>query len=660
MFKERIENLRALLRQYNLEYHSLDKPSVSDQEYDRCMQELISLETLYPEYYDVNSPSQKVGGLVLDAFTKVKHKAQMLSLGNVYNEEEVRNFITKIEKEFGSVEWVVELKIDGLAMSVHYEKGHFTQAVTRGDGEVGEDVSTNVRTIRSIPLTLKEAVDFEVRGEVYLPKVEFNRINKEKEIKGEDLFANPRNAAAGSIRQLDSKIASSRRLDAFWYYLVKGESHQLRSHYEALKWVESLGLKINPHTTICKNADEVWATILRFTALRSELDYEIDGIVLKVNDFSIQNALGFTAKTPRWSVAYKFPAEEVLTTLNDIFITVGRTGKVTPNAALDPVRIAGTSVSFAQLHNEDFIQDKDIRIGDIVTVRKAGEIIPEVVKSHPERRNGSQIPFVFPHTCPNCGGVLVRAEDEAAHFCINTNCPARIVESLAHYASRDALNIDGLGIKSIEQLHKAKLVNTIVDLYTLKDKQTELLKLEGWKEKSVQNLIDSIEKSKQEPLEKLLTGLGIRQVGEKAASILAKAFIHMDALKEASLDDLSQLKDIGQITASGILDYFKEKHNRNMLNQLKIFGVRMDSDVTEIQSSSFTDLIVVVTGSIEGMSRTEAENWLSQHGAKVSGSVSKKTDLVIYGEAAGSKLVKAQELGVKVMSAEDFLNEVNA
>lgn len=660
MFKERIENLRALLRQYNLEYHSLDKPSVSDQEYDRCMQELISLETLYPEYYDVNSPSQKVGGLVLDAFTKVKHKAQMLSLGNVYNEEEVRNFITKIEKEFGSVEWVVELKIDGLAMSVHYEKGHFTQAVTRGDGEVGEDVSTNVRTIRSIPLTLKEAVDFEVRGEVYLPKVEFNRINKEKEIKGEDLFANPRNAAAGSIRQLDSKIASSRRLDAFWYYLVKGESHQLRSHYEALKWVESLGLKINPHTTICKNADEVWATILRFTALRSELDYEIDGIVLKVNDFSIQNALGFTAKTPRWSVAYKFPAEEVLTTLNDIFITVGRTGKVTPNAALDPVRIAGTSVSFAQLHNEDFIQDKDIRIGDTVTVRKAGEIIPEVVKSHPERRNGSQFPFVFPHTCPNCGGVLVRAEDEAAHFCINTNCPARIVESLAHYASRDALNIDGLGIKSIEQLHKAKLVNTIVDLYTLKDKQTELLKLEGWKEKSVQNLIDSIEKSKQEPLEKLLTGLGIRQVGEKAASILAKAFIHMDALKEASLDDLSQLKDIGQITASGILDYFKEEHNRNMLNQLKIFGVRMDSDVTEIQSSSFTDLIVVVTGSIEGMSRTEAENWLSQHGAKVSGSVSKKTDLVIYGEAAGSKLVKAQELGVKVMSAEDFLNEVNA
>lgn len=660
MFKERIENLRALLRQYNLEYHSLDKPSVSDQEYDRCMQELISLETLYPEYYDVNSPSQKVGGLVLDAFTKVKHKAQMLSLGNVYNEEEVRNFITKIEKEFGSVEWVVELKIDGLAMSVHYEKGHFTQAVTRGDGEVGEDVSANVRTIRSIPLTLKEAVDFEVRGEVYLPKVEFNRINKEKEIKGEDLFANPRNAAAGSIRQLDSKIASSRHLDAFWYYLVKGESHQLRSHYEALKWVESLGLKINPHTTICKNADEVWATILRFTALRSELDYEIDGIVLKVNDFSIQNALGFTAKTPRWSVAYKFPAEEVLTTLNDIFITVGRTGKVTPNAALDPVRIAGTSVSFAQLHNEDFIQDKDIRIGDIVTVRKAGEIIPEVVKSHPERRNGSQIPFVFPHTCPNCGGVLVRAEDEAAHFCINTNCPARIVESLAHYASRDALNIDGLGIKSIEQLHKAKLVNTIVDLYTLKDKQTELLKLEGWKEKSVQNLIDSIEKSKQEPLEKLLTGLGIRQVGEKAASILAKAFINMDALKEASLDDLSQLKDIGQITASGILDYFKEEHNRNMLNQLKIFGVRMDSDVTEIQSSSFTDLIVVVTGSIEGMSRTEAENWLSQHGAKVSGSVSKKTDLVIYGEAAGSKLVKAQELGVKVMSAEDFLNEVNA
>ncbi len=659
MSKDRIDELRQLIRQYNIEYHSLDKPSVSDQEYDRCMQELQTLETLYPEYDDENSPSHKVGGLVLDSFTKVKHKAQMLSLGNVFNEEEVRHFISRIEKETGPVEWVCELKIDGLAMSVHYENGNFIQAVTRGDGEVGEDVSHNVKTIRSIPLKLKENESFEIRGEVYLPKAEFNRINENRNQKGEDLFANPRNAAAGTIRQLDSKVAAERRLDAFWYYLVNGESHHLRTHYEALQWVKSLGFKINEHTRLCKNADEVWKCIQDFTEIRHSLDYEIDGIVLKVNDFSVQNDLGFTAKTPKWAVAYKFPAEEVLTSLNDIFITVGRTGKVTPNAALAPVRIAGTSVSFAQLHNEDFISDKDIRIGDIVTVRKAGEIIPEVVMSHPERRDGTQVKYVFPSVCPNCGGDLVRAEDEAAHFCINVNCPARIVESLAHFASRDALNIDGLGAKSIEQLHEAGLVSKITDLYELKDKQEAILNLPGWKDKSVQNLIQSIENSKTEPLEKLLTGLGIRQVGEKAASILAQAFNTMEDLQKADVEALSALKDIGEITAVGIVDYFNEEHNQSMIKQLQDFGVRMETDVVEISESRFSGLVVVVTGSIEGMSRSEAENWLSLHGAKVTGSVSKKTDLVIYGEAAGSKLAKASDLGVETMRAEDFLNEVN-
>lgn len=659
MSKERIDELRQLIRQYNIEYHSLDKPSVSDQEYDRCMQELQTLETLYPEYFDENSPTHKVGSLVLDSFTKVKHKAQMLSLGNVFNEEEVRHFIHRIEKETGPIDWVCELKIDGLAMSVHYENGSFIQAVTRGDGEVGEDVSHNVKTIRSIPLKLKQSESFEIRGEVYLPKAEFNRINEERQQLGEDLFANPRNAAAGSIRQLDSSVAAQRNLDAFWYYLVNGESHQLKTHYEALQWVKSLGFKINEHTRLCRNADEVWQCICDFTQTRHSLDYEIDGIVLKVNDFSRQNDLGFTSKTPKWAVAYKFPAEEVLTTLNDIFITVGRTGKVTPNAALSPVRIAGTTVSFAQLHNEDFIKDKDIRIGDIVTVRKAGEIIPEVVMSHADRRNGSQVSYQFPTVCPNCKGELIRAKDEAHHFCVNTNCPARVVESLAHYVSRDALNIDGLGVKSIEQLHEAQLLSSIVDIYTLKDKRAAILELPGWKEKSVQNLFDSIENSKQAPLEKLLTGLGIRQVGEKAASILAQAFISMDKLQVASLEDLSSLKDIGNITAIGILDYFKEEHNQAMLQSLKDFGVRMDTDIQETKASSFTDLVVVVTGSIEGMSRSEAESWLSQHGAKVSGSVSKKTDLVIYGEAAGSKLTKAQDLGVSVMSAEDFLKEVN-
>lgn len=660
MSKQRIDHLRRLLRQYNQEYHVLDAPSVSDQEYDRCMQELIALEQAYPEYFDANSPTQKVGGLVLDAFQKVKHKHLMLSLGNVYNEQEVKDFITKIETETHTHEFVVELKIDGLAMSAHFENGQFIQAVTRGDGEVGEDVSVNVRTIRSIPLDIHYEEDIEIRGEVYLPKAEFNRINREKEEKGEDLFANPRNAAAGSIRQLDSKIAASRKLEAFWYYLVDADQKGLKTHSEALAWMAKQGFKVNPYTKVCKGAQEVWDAIVDLGQHRPDLPYEIDGIVIKVNDFSVQRNLGFTAKTPRWAVAYKFPAEEVLTTLNDIFITVGRTGKITPNAALAPVRIAGTTVSFAQLHNEDFIRDKDIRIGDIVTVRKAGEIIPEVVMSHPERRDGTQVPYVFPSECPACGGPLIRIQDEAHHRCINTQCSARLVESLAHYASRDALNIDGLGIKSIEQLYEAGLVHTLLDLYHLMSQRTQLLELPGWKEKSVDKLFTSIELSKTQPLEKLLTGLGITQVGEKAAQVLAQHFKTMDALMQAQLSDLSQIQDVGPITAQSILDYFAEEHNKALIEGLKHEGVRMDTTLIQTQESRFSGLTVVVTGSIEGMSRDEAQAWLVAHGAKVSGSVSSKTDVVIYGEAAGSKLDKAHELGIKTLSADEFLKEVNA
>lgn len=654
----RIEELRALLRRYNTEYHVNDAPSVSDQEYDRCMQELIELESRFPESFDPNSPSQKVGGLVLGTFTKIKHKQAMLSLGNVYNQQEVSDFVARIEKEVGPCTFVVELKIDGLAMSATYEDGRFIQAVTRGDGEVGEDVSANVRTIRSIPLNLSMTAPLEVRGEVYLPKAEFNRINQERQANGEALFANPRNAAAGSIRQLDSKIAAARKLDAFWYTLVDAPTHGQRSHQQSLAWIHQLGFKINPHTTLCHSGEEVWDTILKLGALRESLPYEIDGIVIKVDDFDQQAQLGFTAKTPRWAVAYKFPAEEVLTTLNDIFITVGRTGKVTPNAALAPVRIAGTSVAFAQLHNEDFIKDKDIRIGDVVTVRKAGEIIPEVVMSHPERRTGLQVPYVFPTTCPACGGPLVRPQDEASHLCINTQCPARVVESLAHYVSRDALNMEGLGIKSLEQLHDAGLVKTIPDLYTLKDKTEVLLNLPGWKQKTIDNVLASIEASKSQPLEKLLTGLGIRQVGEKAAQTLGQAFKHLDALMEADVPVLSTIDDVGPITAQAIVDYFHEAHNLDLIHQLRLHNVRFDTDAQEIHASRFTGMTVVVTGTIPGFSREEAEAWFVAHGAKVSGSVSKKTDLVVHGEGAGSKLAKAQELGIATLDAESFLKEI--
>lgn len=659
MSKQRIIELRTLIDRYNHAYHVQDKPVVSDQEYDRAMQELLALENAFPEYYDVNSPSLKVGGAVLEGFIKVKHQAQMLSLGNVYNQEELESFMSKIELQQGPLNWVVELKIDGLAMSVHYQDGRFIQAVTRGDGEVGEDVSANVRSIRSLPLTLSTLDSFEMRGEVYLPKAEFERINQEKQELGEDLFANPRNAAAGSIRQLDSKIAASRKLDAFWYYLVNAQSKGLKSHYDALMWLKDLGFKINPYTQRL-NKDQVWAKILEFTQARHQLPYEIDGVVIKVDDFRVQDTLGFTAKTPRWAVAYKFPAEEVLSEIRDIFVTVGRTGKVTPNAALAPVKIAGTTVSFAQLHNEDYIKDKDIRIGDVVSVRKAGDIIPEVVKAHPDRRNGSQVPYVFPRVCPECGGHLHREESQAHTFCINSNCPARVVESLAHYVSRDALNMDGLGIKTIEQLHALGLLKSIEDLYRLKDHTSDLLNLPGFKEKSVDNLIESIENAKRQALDKVLVGLGIPQVGEKAAKVLAQAFKNIDALMQADEIMLSEVDDIGLVTAKGILDYFSEEKNKTLIDFLKSVGQRLDVDVLEVIDSPYKGLSVVVTGSFESMSRQEVEAWLIQHGAKVSSSVSKKTDLVIYGEAAGSKLAKAQELGVKILEASEFIKDVKA
>ena len=658
MSLNRIEELRKLIRQYNHEYHVLDHPSVSDQEYDRCMQELIQLEHDYPEFFDANSPTQQVGGAVLDKFTKVKHDQMMLSLGNVYNKDEVDAFIDRVVKETGLDEFSLELKIDGLAMSLRYGQGQFLRAITRGDGEVGEDVSLNVKTIKSIPLRIQYNLPLEVRGEVYLPKAQFDRINREKRLNNEEEFANPRNAAAGSIRQLDSNIAASRNLDAFWYYLIQGDKMGLSSHTEALNWMKSQGFKVNPYTKRCVGKEEVWNTIEEMSQLRQSLPYEIDGIVLKLNNFEGQNRLGFTAKTPRWAVAYKFPAEEVVTTLQDIFITIGRTGKVTPNAQLAPVRIAGTSVSFAQLHNEDFINSKDIRINDSVVVRKAGEIIPEVVRSLPERRDGSQSIYVFPTHCPHCDGPLVRDENEAAHYCINTNCEARVVESLAHFASRDAMNIEGLGTKTVETLHQAHLLHSIADIYTLNTKRNELLNLPGFKEKSVDNLLQAIENSKNNSLEKLLTGLGIRQVGEKAARTLASQYDHLDLLLNVSVEELSRIKDIGLITANFIVSYFHEEHNLKLIDELRNANVNFNSYLPKVEVSQYSGMIVVVTGSIPGFTREQVEEWFRIKGASVTSSVSKKTNLVVYGDAAGSKLSKANELNIRTLSAEEWLKEV--
>ncbi len=656
MSKERIEALRAQLNRYNHEYYVLNASSVSDAQFDQLMKELISLEAQYPEFDDALSPSKRVGGGISESFEKIRHKRQMLSLGNVYNQQEVFDFVDKIQGEYGMVEFCVELKIDGLAMSVEYQDGRFHHAVTRGDGEVGEEVSANVKTIRSIPLTIPEKRELEVRGEVYMPKAALESLNAQRLLNEEEPFANPRNAAAGSIRQLDSSIAAQRGLDAFWYYWPDAEAFGLTRHSLALKQLKTMGFKTNPYTKTVSFKEELWDLILEYTALRHSLPYEIDGIVIKVDELALQKKLGYTAKTPRWAVAYKFPAEEVTTRLSDIFITVGRTGKITPNAKLEPVRIAGTSVGFAQLHNEDFIASKDIRINDLVIVRKAGEIIPEVVASLPDQRDGSQQPYVFPTICPSCGGPLVRDQEEAAHYCINVSCPSRITEALAHFASRLAMNIDGLGIKTIQALYDAKLVDSIDDIYTLQ--REDVLKLPGFKEKSVDKLLSAIEASKSNSLEKLLTGLGIRQVGEKAAKTLTQTFGSLEALRQASIEALKATPDVGDITAQMIRSYFAEAHNATLLDQLIALGLNTQSHLTQI-ASPYQGKTIVVTGSIEGYTRQEVEAWFEARGAKAAGSVSKLTSLVIVGENAGSKADKAKELQIPIKTDEDWLKEVN-
>ena len=656
--QQRILALRKQLDTYAYEYYVLDQPSVPDAEYDQAYQELLKLEDTYPQYRDPNSITQRVGGVVLDAFTKVTHKQQMLSLSNAFNLEDLQAFDERVRSIVSKVSYVVELKMDGLAISLHYHDGRFVQAVTRGDGFVGEDVTNNVRTIASIPMHIERMGDVEARGEVFMPKKSFAELNAQRQKNGEDVFANPRNAAAGSIRQLDSKIAASRKLDAFLYYYEDALGAGIQTHEEALKTMEQLHIKVNPLRRVCNSMDEVWSFIQEMSEQRNDLPYEIDGMVIKVNELTAWEQLGTTVKAPRYAIAYKFPAEEVVTKLLDIVLTVGRTGRITPNAVLAPVRVAGTSVSAAQLHNEDMIKEKDIRIQDDVVVRKAGDIIPEVVRPLLDRRNGTQARYVFPKECPVCGSALVRLSDEAAHYCINQDCPARVVESIIHFASRDAMDIDTLGDKKVEFFHKEGLLNTIEDIYHLKDHKETILQMEGFKERSYQKLIDAIEASKQNPLEDLVYGLGIRQVCKKAAKVLAKHFLTMEKLMAASEEELVAIKDIGDITAQSIVAFFREPKNVELIDHLRGFGLRMDSEEEIIQESMFTGKTVVLTGSLQQMTRNEAKELLESLGANVSGSVSKKTDLVIYGEAAGSKLTKAQSLGVATMDEATFLQEV--
>ncbi len=651
--KERILELRRLLKQYSYEYYTLDRPTVPDSEYDQLFRELQELEEKHPEMYDPNSVTQRVGYEILSEFRKISHERPMLSLGDVFSYDELREWSKKITDVYGPVEYCAEYKIDGLAMSLIYENGLFVQAVTRGDGVTGEDVTSNVRTIQSIPMAIPYRQRYDIRGEVYMPKSSFNRVNRERRQNGEEEFANPRNAAAGSIRQLDSRICASRGLDGFWYHVPDDVNSD--THYGSLQYAKKLGFIVNETTTLFNDIEDVIRFIEETEKIRHDLPYEIDGMVIKVNSYALQRQIGFTSRIPKWAIAYKFPAEEVRSIVEDIFITVGRTGKCTPNAKLTPVKVAGTTVSFATLHNEDNIRDKDIRIGDTVIVRKAGDIIPEVVRSIKENRNGSQQRYVFPEICPVCGGKLYRFEDEAAHYCVNSECKARLVYSIAHFAERNAMNIDGLGEKRVEAFFNEGLLSSFEDIYKLHNRREEILQMEKFGAKSYDNLIEAIENSKANSLERLINGLGIRQVGEKAAKVLAAHFRNMDALMNASFDELSAIRDVGPVTAEYIIDFFKEEENRAMLEQLKILGVNMNYIDTSVSTDSvFAGKTVVLTGTLEKYSRNEETALLEDLGAHVSGSVSKKTDYVIYGTEAGSKLDKARQLGVTTLDEAEF------
>lgn len=657
---ERVEELREALNQYGYEYYVLDRPSVPDSEYDRLMNELIQIETDYPELRTPDSPTQRVGGAPLDAFVKVTHDTPMLSLGNVFSEEELVEWVERIEKDLGyTPKFVAELKFDGLAVSLKYEEGRFTRGATRGDGTEGEDVTQNLKTIRSIPLRLREDVTFEVRGEVYMPKRSFEQLNDERERLGEPLFANPRNAAAGSIRQLDSKIAASRNLAFFAYGLVS-QDDLVASHDQSLDYLKRLGVAVSNDYTTCSTAGELWDYIETYVTKRNELPYEIDGIVIKVAGYEEQEQLGFTAKSPRWAVAYKFPAEEVVTTIEAVDFSVGRTGKVTPRARFAPVSVAGSTVTYATLHNEDFIKEKDLHIGDRVIIKKAGDVIPAVVSALVSERDGEEREIEFPTHCPACESELIRLEGEADHRCVNPECPAQLLEGLIHFVSRQAMNIDGLGEKVITQLHESGLIHTVADLYRLD--RGDLLALERMGETSVSNLLTAIEQSKQNSLERVLFALGIRLVGQKAASIIAERFETMEAIMDATVEELTAIDGIGTKMAESIVLYFEKPEARELVHELGTTGVNLSFKGTKRPAADDAPLsgkTIVLTGKLHEMTRGEAGKKLELLGASVTGSVSKNTDILVAGEKAGSKLTKAESFGIEVWDEAKLLDFLN-
>ena len=660
--QQRIEQLKEQLNRWSHEYYVEDKPTATDAEYDKAYHELLALEKEHPEFVTADSPTQRVGGEVLEQFQKVTHTNPMLSLSNAFSKEDLEEFDARLRKLTNrAIEYVCELKIDGLSIALTYKNGQLQLGATRGDGTTGEDVTGNVRTIKSVPLSLKEPWNIEVRGECYMPKKSFVALNESREEEGLEVFANPRNAAAGSLRQLDPKIAAKRNLSVFLYSSPSVEELDVSTQEELLKKMAEIGFVTNPERLKCQTIDEVWNYIETIGAKRQELPYEIDGMVIKVNDFATQEEIGYTVKAPRWAIAYKFPAEEAQTVVRDVEWTVGRTGVVTPTAVMDPVQLAGTTVRRASLHNIDLMKERDIRLEDTVVIHKAGDIIPEVTRVILEKRPATSQPYEFPTTCPVCHEKLEHLEDEVAIRCLNPKCPAQLTEGMSHFVSRNAMNMSGIGPSIIKQLFEEGLVLDVADLYKLTLDQ--LLALDKIQQKSAENILEAIENSKANSLERLLTGLGIRHVGTKAAKELAQHFENMKALQEASIEQLLEIDGLGDIIAYSVKTYFEQPSVQELIQELQDSGVNMTYlGVTKDDSAASGHVLsgktVVLTGTLEQLTRQDAKEKLESLGAKVTGSVSKKTDVVIAGHSAGSKLTKANDLGIEVWSEQQFLDSL--
>jgi DNA ligase (NAD+) len=654
--KERIKELRATLEYHAKKYYDEDKPEITDYEYDMMMNELKSLEKQFPELIDKESLTQKVGGHVKEGFKQVEHEVPLQSLQDVFSYDELRDFDDRVKKQLhdggANLKYVVETKIDGLSMAIEYKDGKFVRAATRGNGLIGEDVSANALTIKAIPKELKEPINIIVRGEVFIGSKEFEKLNEEREVLGQSLFANARNAAAGSLRQLDSKITKTRPLDIFIFNVQKLGNNPFNSHYEQLNYLDKLGFNVNPVRILCNNIDEAIDAITKIGEDRENLSFGIDGAVIKVDNLDYREELGTTFKTPRWAIAYKYPPEQKETLLKDIICQVGRTGAITPMAILEPVKVAGSTISKTTLHNEDFIKEKDLKIGDRVIIQKAGDVIPEVVEAVKSKRTGEEKEFIMPKVCPVCGAPTIREDGEAVTRCTGIECSAKALRNIVHFASKEGMEIDGLGYSIIEQLLDKKLINNIADIYSLKLEDVASLKKNG--KKFAQNLIDAIEKSKSNDLFKLITGLGIRHIGAKSAKNLARKFRTMDNLMNASIEELSVQNDVGEITAKSIYEFFREEQSIDLINKLKLAGVNMESLEEENTDNRFEGKTFVLTGALSKYSRDEASDIIEKLGGKTSGSVSKKTSYVLAGEDAGSKLTKAQNLGVTVITEEEF------